>query len=95
MDIIKTNPDKPWYWYEVSKNPNVTFEIINEHLKRCWNWISISSNPMTKEKNDWITKIRHQIIKSNMIKRYWRNCTCDPRYLLAQKLILQRAEIDT
>ena len=34
MDIIKDNPDKPWNWYGVSRNPNITWDIIENNLDK-------------------------------------------------------------
>ena len=35
-----------------------------------------------------------RIIKANIIKRYWRHCTCNPVYKLARKLVPKRAGIE-
>lgn len=37
MDIIQSNPDKPWDWCMVSRNPNLTMEIINANPDKPWN----------------------------------------------------------
>ena len=28
ITFIKENPDKPWNWYLISRNPNITMDII-------------------------------------------------------------------
>ena len=35
----------------------------------------------------WINNLRLQTIKTLQIQRHWRNCTSNPEYKLAQKLI--------
>ena len=32
--FIKDNLDKPWNWEGVSKNPNITIEIIKDNLEK-------------------------------------------------------------
>ncbi len=47
-DLIQEFPDKEWNWTYVSKNPNITWEIIRDNLDnpKChWNWHSIFENP--------------------------------------------------
>jgi hypothetical protein len=29
--FIQDNPDKPWKWYYISNNSNITFKIIKEN----------------------------------------------------------------
>lgn len=43
--LIKLYPDKPWNWYSISQNPNITWEIIQQNPDKPWNWSSISINP--------------------------------------------------
>jgi hypothetical protein len=45
MDIVKKNPDKPWEWYCISMNPNITWDIIRDNPDKPWSWKGISSNP--------------------------------------------------
>ena len=42
----------------------------------------------------WIDRKRLEIIKALQIQRHWRNCTCNPVYSLARKLVLKRADIE-
>ena len=39
MEFIDSHPDKPWNWYEISRNPNITMEDIDSHPDKPWNWI--------------------------------------------------------
>ena len=42
--MIKNNPDKPWKWSSMSKNPNITWEIIRDNPDKPWDWYYISMN---------------------------------------------------
>ncbi len=44
-DIIQDNLEKPWDWYEISKNWNITWDIILDNLEKPWDWCGISCNP--------------------------------------------------
>ena len=41
-------------------------------------------------KEKWINDKRLRIIKAFQIQRHWRNCSCNPEYKLAHKLIKER-----
>ena len=46
FSFILENPDREWDWDEISKNPNITWDIIRENPDREWNWYhGISYNP--------------------------------------------------
>jgi len=45
MEIIENYPDKPWNWYRISINPNITIEMIEKYPDKPWDWDGISSNP--------------------------------------------------
>ena len=47
---------------------------------------------MKKGKERCIDELRLKIIKALQIQRHWRNCTSNPEFKLAQKLI--RANFD-
>ena len=42
-DVLK-NPDKPWNWYGLSYNPNITIEFIEKYLDKPWNWRQLINN---------------------------------------------------
>ena len=37
--------DDDWDWYAISRNPNITMEIIELNLEYPWDWESVSDNP--------------------------------------------------
>ena len=43
--FIEDNPDKPWKWVYLSRNPNITFDIILAHPDKPWKWYYLSENP--------------------------------------------------
>ena len=89
-EIIQNNPDKHWHWKWISKNPNITCEIIQNNPDKDWWWGYISLNTMEKGKEKWINDKRLRIIKALQIQRHWRNCSCNPQYVLARQLIVKR-----
>ena len=68
----------------------VVFPSKSKFPDKEWNWDSISGNSMEKDKENWMNNLRLQIIKALQIQRHWRNCTSNPEYKLAQKLIIQQ-----
>ena len=92
-EFIEANLDKDWNWERLSENDSLTWDIVRANLYKPWDWQYLSRNPMIKHKKTFIEELRLKIIKSNIIKRYWRNYSCNPIYPFAQKMILKRAEI--
>ncbi len=43
--LIHKYPTKPWNWYAISQNPNITMDIIEANPGKPWNWYGISINP--------------------------------------------------
>lgn len=43
--LLTTYVDNRWNWFEVSRNPNITWEFINNHIEYRWSWEGISENP--------------------------------------------------
>tara|TARA_Y100001958_G_C21216913_1_gene542300 strand:+ start:1338 stop:1589 length:252 start_codon:yes stop_codon:yes gene_type:complete len=81
----------PWNWQYVSQNPNITWEIIMDNLDKPWDLLNLYQNSSVRESS--IDQLRLKMIKSNIIKRYWKKYTWDPKYPYAQKMILKRAEL--
>jgi hypothetical protein len=42
---VEANPQIPWNWATLSKNPNITIEIIKKYPNKRWDWFNISMNP--------------------------------------------------
>jgi len=45
FQFILRNPDKPWDWYCITNNENVTLELIDKYPDKPWDWEYLSSNP--------------------------------------------------
>ena len=43
--LLRMFPDKPWNWYGISQNPNITWDIIVANPDKPWNRDGISQNP--------------------------------------------------
>ena len=45
--LLLKYPEKPWNWgwNGISRNPNITMEIIEKHPEKPWDWNGISRNP--------------------------------------------------
>lgn len=37
-DIIEANMDRPWNWYWVTRNPNLTWEFVEKYKDKPWDW---------------------------------------------------------
>ena len=45
IDLVNMYPNKPWSYYGLSENPNITIDIINNNIDKPWNYIYLSINP--------------------------------------------------
>jgi len=45
FQFILDNPDKPWDWDKLSRNPNVTWDIVQQNTDIPWDWYVLSANP--------------------------------------------------
>ena len=43
--FVEDNPDKPWDWIALSRNPNITFDIVQTNPDKPWDWNGLSMNP--------------------------------------------------
>ncbi len=67
--LIKLCPDKPWDWYKLSSNPNITWDIICTNYDKPWDWYELSSNP----------KITWDIVCTNPDKAWsWEGLSQNP-----------------
>jgi hypothetical protein len=88
-EIILQNIDKPWNGYYLSENPTISWDLVIKTPTIVWNAEKLSENTMTHDRDSWIHQRRLQHIKALQIQRHWRNCSCNPQYILARKLIYQ------
>ena len=45
FQFILDNPDIPWDWDILSRNPNITWDIVQQNPDKKWNWWELSKNP--------------------------------------------------
>jgi hypothetical protein len=57
---VEANPDKPWDWYALSINPNITMEIVEANPDKPWDWIGLSQNIFPKEKEMFELRVKYQ-----------------------------------
>jgi hypothetical protein len=44
-EFVLKNPDKHWDWGWLSRNPNITWEIVEANPDKPWDWNGLSINP--------------------------------------------------
>lgn len=47
-DYILLHPEKPWNYVHLSRNPNITWEIVSSNSQIKWDYQLLSNNKMTK-----------------------------------------------
>ena len=63
VKLLELYPEKPWNWYRLSSNSNITWDIVEQNLDKPWNWDRLSRNP----------NITWDIVKQNPDKPWdWR-----------------------
>ena len=90
MKDINDNPNKPWSWFNISMNPNITMKFINDNLDKPWDWYWISDNQFTKEKEEFKMKRYREHIAAVFIQNAYKNALVNPNC----KLGLNRIERD-
>lgn len=44
IDLVLKFRDRPWHWYSLSANPNITYQDVIDYPDLPWNWSGLSSN---------------------------------------------------
>ena len=44
IKLLNTFPDKEWDWYALSRNPNITWNIVEANPNKPWDWDGLSQN---------------------------------------------------
>ena len=69
FNFITRNKDKPWNWNDLSRNSNVTWEIVEANLDKPWDWDYLSENP----------NVTWEIVKENLDKPWsWNGLSRNP-----------------
>jgi len=45
FQFIKANPNLPWNFYELSRNPNITWDIVQANLNKPWEFLLVIIKP--------------------------------------------------
>ena len=87
-EIIDKNHEIKWEYDEfISYNNNLTPNFIKKKKKSLSIPYLRNNMPVYREK--WINQQRLEHIKTLQIQRHWRNCSCNPEFKLARKLLLR------
>ena len=71
MQIVLDHPEKPWDWYDLSRNPNITMQNVIDHPEKPWSWrlLSYDLNMTYKFVVKYSNKIKFGLLSSNRLKR--------------------------
>ena len=81
------NSDKPWCWWSISSNPNITWEIIIDNPDKPWNWDYISENLFTTEKETFINRKYREYMAAYKIKQWCLSIIISPHYKIGRTMI--------
>src|SRR5438477_12877 len=45
LSLLKLYPNKPWNWFGLSGNPNITMKHVKANPDKSWDWGELSQNP--------------------------------------------------
>ena len=60
-EFIEKNVDKPWNWWGLSYNPNITIEFVEKYSHKTWDWIGLSVTQISLWKSLKNIQINHGI----------------------------------
>ena len=85
--FIQENKAKPWFWWCISKNPNITMDIIRDNPDQPWDWHSISDNTFQIDKELFYEEHRKRYLAAYKIQQFWYKHTLSPEYAIGRKFI--------
>ena len=93
IQFILDNPDKPWDYLCLSKNPNITWEIVKDNPDIAWDYRRLSNNTMSKSKEAFIKKeliydFSYKCAKDKVLKYLLH-----PQRYLGRKCIMELSNI--
>ena len=62
MEFIEKHPEKPWDWWYISLNPNLTMELIEKYIDKI-NFGKLSKNKFTFENSRMKKKEGHLLLE--------------------------------
>ena len=86
FQFIKDNPDKPWSFYCLSQNSNITWDIVKDNPDVPWSFYSLSVNQMPVAKEKYIKKLTRSLA---IISDWVFKLKTNPDYKLCRKWMAQ------
>ena len=77
-------------WSYLSKNTNITWDIVEYNPDKPWSWYFISQNPFTKQRE--IIEKEERAVR--LIQNKWRDALVDPTLRLGRKKIFENMQSD-
>jgi len=71
-------------WDNISKNPNLTMEIIENNLDKRWDWQGILQNKFTKEKELFHQKYYRIYLATFRLQQYFNRMYDNSNYLFCR-----------
>ena len=87
--FIENNQDKPWEWGwgGLSRNPNITFDIVLAHPDKPWNWNDLSQNTFSKAKQNFVEKKYNEYLSAYRIQQCWNSAISIPTNPICKRKI--------
>ena len=88
--------DKPWDWFYLSRNPNISFENIESNLDKSWNWgVLLQQNKFTKAKEEFEKRVLHQkFIQENILEELVKTYMHPKRIVMLLDMGYEIEELD-
>jgi hypothetical protein len=68
------NPDKPWDWTWLSRNPNITTEIVTANPDKPWKWNELSCNTFNPPISEPFKKKKAKMVADLCREHIMRYC---------------------
>ena len=87
FDFVLANPGEDWDWSVLSRNPNITWKIVQDNPDKSWDYSQLSYNTFGyySYKNKERIIQRTKAIKEELMARTWNPETPLGRYLVEQE----------
>jgi len=71
-------------WFYISRNPNITMEMIENNPDKPWDWDWVSENKFSKEKELFYQKYYHIYLATFRLQQYFNRMYDNPNYLFCR-----------
>ena len=76
--FIEDKPEQYWGWFCLSRNPNITFDIVQSYPDKPWNWYNLSNNSCIKAKQNFVEKRYNEYLSAYRIQQCWNKAYSIP-----------------